>query len=128
MFTRITIPSKSEILKVDFRIIVNDTGSHYELKWFPTGSDLNKIESYTIFWCVSYDQMSYVCKDRLQYKVLDNNNVNKYIINKTNKDKLMTFAISANSKNSSTGIKRADCFSKPADGKHSLTLFICISL
>lgn len=100
------------------KIRVNDT---YNLSWdAPTKGP--KIESYTLFWCESPNELPDQCKGSIDFERVDSH-VFEYQLKTSS---TMNFAISANSMNSSSGMIWAKCTVIPGDDniKKLTTMYI----
>ncbi|KAK3917504.1 Cytokine receptor [Frankliniella fusca] len=110
--SEIVIPSRVQVppgpLSVTKVFYENGT---YELSWKPP-SDQEEIDSYTIFWCDSiYDHM---CSGYLNWTHVSSNITIKNMT--VEDDKPYQFAVSANTRNSSSGMVWASCtilYNKP---------------
>lgn len=108
--SEVYVPSKTEIPAepVSFtKIALNKT--EYELSWKPPASASNrsKIENYTIFWCNHERDRPYQCTGFLNWTHVPSNVTFKKI--HFPEDKIYQFAISANTKNASSGMVWASC-------------------
>jgi len=106
--SEVYVPSKTETPAepVSFtKIALNKT--EYELSWKPPASDRNKIENYTIFWCNHERDRPYQCTGFLNWTHVPSNETFKKI--HVPEDKIYQFAISANTKNASSGMIWASC-------------------
>lgn len=108
--SEVYVPSKTEIPPepVSFTKIAL-TKTEYELSWKPpaSASDRNKINSYTIFWCNHERDRPYQCTGFLNWTHVPSNITFKKI--RVPEDKIYQFAISANTKNASSGMIWASC-------------------
>ncbi|PNF42338.1 hypothetical protein B7P43_G03672 [Cryptotermes secundus] len=108
--SEVYVPSKTEIPAepISFTKIAFDKGE-YELSWKPpaSASDRNKIENYTIFWCNHERDRPYQCTGFLNWTHVPRTVTLKKI--HVPEDKIYQFAISANTKNASSGMVWASC-------------------
>lgn len=82
-------------------------GKNYSLSWSPSlhPSTESEIISYTVFWCVSKNELPNQCEGSLDFERVDSN-----VLNFTRfSNETLNFAVSANSRNSSSGMNWALC-------------------
>ena len=80
----------------------------YEILWLaPPLVDV--VESYTVFWCLakSGHERPYQCDDKLDWKIVDKNSLSTNVTVPT--DQVYQFAVSANTKNYSSGMAWTTC-------------------
>ncbi|XP_077286127.1 cytokine receptor domeless [Arctopsyche grandis] len=111
--THMIIPAQKEILPEPRAFTKIEFGNGtYELSWNRViHEDLN---SYTIFWCDNNRERPYQCEGQLNWERVPANATIKYITipnntNSLNSTKIYQFAISANSRKSSSGMVWALC-------------------
>lgn len=109
----VIIPAQKEILPEPrfFTKIEFDNGT-YELSWRRVNHE--DLDSYTIFWCDNNRERPYQCEGQLNWERVPANTTIKYITipnntNSINSNKIYQFAISANSRKSSSGMVWALC-------------------
>ncbi|KAK7792052.1 hypothetical protein R5R35_014563 [Gryllus longicercus] len=102
------VPTKEDMPKepVSFTKIAFHDGI-YELSW-KAPSESPNIESYTIFWCLNGRDRPYQCNGLLNWTVVPAN-VTLKNITVPDDSKIYQFAISANTKNASSGMVWASC-------------------
>ncbi|XP_069693403.1 cytokine receptor isoform X2 [Periplaneta americana] len=106
--SEVYVPSKTELPPepISFTKIAFEKGE-YELSWKEPVSDKHEIVNYTIFWCNHERDRPYQCTGFLNWThVSRSENVKKINVPE---DKIYQFAISANTRNASSGMVWASC-------------------
>lgn len=80
-------------------------GKNYSLSWSPPNYIMNDITSYTVFWCVSKNESPNQCEGSLDFERVD---ASMLKLTKFSNETL-NFAVSANSRNSTSGMIWAKC-------------------
>ncbi|GAB0097928.1 Cytokine receptor [Sergentomyia squamirostris] len=107
----IVVPSKRNRFPFPTELKKYSTGNSYKLTWGPPDTRQHELDSYTIFWCESKTNYPSECDGPMFFKRV-NTSTQEYVVNN---NKGINLAISANSRNSSSGLLWSMCTASKSD-------------
>lgn len=101
----LTIPGYRRRLPGPIKIRKILSGGNYHLSWSPAEQTTEEITSYTVFWCVSKSELANSCEGSIDFVSMGKSKTHyEHQSNET-----LNFAVSANSKSSTSGMFWALC-------------------
>lgn len=116
MYSSVRVPRASKRCQPPTNIKKIKTNQVYNLSWKPPTSG-PEITSYTVFWCPSKTESPNQCEGSIDFARVDSNTF-EYTVNSS---EMLNFAVSANSRDSSSGMTWAMCTASPNNELGQLT-------